>query len=301
MRNQRLLPLALGLLVHGCTSDALTVDAEPTGQSLLFTREQHLFVAAADGTGERQLTTEGLDFSATWSPDGKRIAFARGSASVPGVSLFSITSKGDGLTELLSENGLLQATQDGSDLGGLSWSPDGTSLAFHAIDLWVPSVFVMPVAERGASCPDGPNTCWLPPISKVVEQGVEPAWSPDGKSLVFATYDGVWIVASDGSNLRRLVSSRSASDPVWSSTGDVIAISIGDAEADIFTIRPDGSELRAVTNLEGREVHPTFSPDAATIAFSHRTGASSDVFRLDRATGATTRLIENADAPVYQP
>ena len=307
MRKTLLLAIALGLLVQGCAADALTADAGATGsaQKLLFTRNveggQHLFVAGTDGTDEQQLTTQGLNFSATWSPNGKRIAFARGGMSVPGVELFSMASNGDGLTELLSREGLQQAVQDGSDLGGLSWSPDGTTLAFHAIDLWVPSVFVMPVAERGASCPDGPGTCWLPPIFKVIEWGDEPAWSPDGKFLVFATYDGIWIAESDGSNPRVLVSSRSASDPAWSPAGDVIAISIGDAEADIFTIRPDGSDLRQVTTLPGREAHPTFSRDAVTIAFSHQTGPSSEVLGLDRGTGATTLLVENADSPVYQP
>ena len=174
-------------------------------------------------------------------------------------------------------------------------------MAFQAIDIWVPSVFVMPVAEGGASCADGPGTCRLPPIFKVIEWGDEPAWSPDGKFLVFATYDGIWIAESDGSNPRVLVSSRSASDPAWSPAGDVIAISIGDAEADIFTIRPDGSDLRQVTTLPGREAHPTFSRDAVTIAFSHHTGPSSEVVALNRGTGATTLLVENADSPVYQP
>ncbi len=289
------------------TSDASTADAGSTGatEKLLFTRtvgnEQHIFVAAADGTGEQQLTTQGFNFSATWSPSGERIAFARGSMTVPGFALYSMASNGNGLTDLLTWEGLQQAVQDGSGLGGLSWSPDGTSLAFHAIDLWVPSVFVMPVAENGANCPNGLGAC----IIKVVDWGEQPAWSPDGQFLVFASYDGVWITQSDGSNPRKLVSSRSASDPTWSPAGDVIAISVGDIsvvdEADIFTIRPDGSDMRQVTTLSGREAHPTFSRDAVTIAFSHQTGQSKEVLGLNRATGATTLLVQDADSPVYQP
>lgn len=327
-RKTLLLPIALGVLVQGCAnmspssqyepddeaptpdasiSDASTADSGSTSsaEKLLFTRtignERHIFVAVADGTGEQQLTTQGFNFSATWSPSGERIAFARGSVSVPGFALYSMASNGNGLTGLLTWEGLRQTVQDGSHLGGLSWSPDGTNLAFHAIDLWVPSVFVMPVAENGARCPDGPGTCGPPLIIKIVHAGNEPAWSPDGQFLAFATPVGVWIAESDGSNPRELVSSRSATDPTWSPAGDVIAFSVGDAEADIFTIRPDGSDMRQVTTLSGREVHPTFSRDARTIAFSHQLGESSEILGMNLATGATTLLVQNADDPVFQP
>ena len=208
--------------------------------------------------------------------------------SEAGFALYSMASNGSGLTDIITWEGLLQALQDGSGLGGLAWSPDGTHLALHVIDLWVPSVFVMPAAQNGA-------------LTKVVDWGNEPAWSPDGQFLVFTKYDGAWIAQSDGSNPRKLVSSRSASDPTWSPAGDVIAFSMGDAEADIFTIRPDGSDMKQVTTLSGHEVHPTFSRDALTIAFSHQTGQSSEVLGLNRATGATMLLVQDADSPVYQP
>src|SRR2546429_3523781 len=51
-----------------------------------------------------------------------------------------------------------------------------------------------------------------------------PAWSPDGKQLVFTGYDGglsdLFVVNADGSNLRRLTNDKYAHlEPSWSADG----------------------------------------------------------------------------------
>ena len=60
----------------------------------------------------------------------------------------------------------------------------------------------------------------------------------------------------------------------WSPNGTLIAYSAlaspGDTSPDLFTIHPDGSKSKQVTQLAAAgdsATHPTFTPDAATIVF----------------------------------
>ncbi|HUL85468.1 MAG TPA: hypothetical protein VLX89_08140 [Actinomycetota bacterium] len=85
-------------------------------------------IAAADGTGSRQLTPDGLDAAdPAWSPDGALIAFQ--SPPDPGGAmqqLYTIRPDGSGLRSLTPELA-------GTATNHPSWSPDGSQLVFaHA-------------------------------------------------------------------------------------------------------------------------------------------------------------------------
>jgi Tol biopolymer transport system component len=56
---------------------------------------------------------------------------------------------------------------------------------------------------------------------------------------------------------------------MWSPTGDRIAFNrLAGGNFDIYTIRPDGTDLRRLTNAEGNDSHPAWSPDGEFILFS---------------------------------
>lgn len=84
-----------------------------------------LFVMNADGTDRRDLTSGLQAHAPQWSPDGLRIAFLVGSASLvgnPGLHLYSVRPDGTGLLKLAEE-----VHPEHPDV---TWSPDGRQVAF---------------------------------------------------------------------------------------------------------------------------------------------------------------------------
>ena len=111
----------------------------PDGGEIVFVRgrdlnkpsgDMDLFIVEAAGGTPRRLThtPRSLETAPAWSPDGSRIAFARswsGSAFTGKAAIFVI--KRDGSDEsLMLEHKLYSETSY-----GLSWSPDGRSIAFE--------------------------------------------------------------------------------------------------------------------------------------------------------------------------
>ena len=138
--------------------------------------EPGVYVMDADGT-DRVRLCEGV--YPAWSPDGSKIAMA--SQHEGGWSIYLVQLSG--MHRLLSENYAYIA-------GGPEWSPDGTQLAFigNRNAIWELGI----VSAKGAkdsfrirfTIRDRGDIGWLP------------AWSPDGKRLVF------WI--KDENNADRL-------------------------------------------------------------------------------------------------
>ena len=100
-----------------------------------------------------------------------------------------------------------------------------------------------------------------------------PTLSPDGRQLTFHSNrsgrQAIWIAKSDGSEPRILFDDPAAgTDPgtaAWSADGRLIAFAMRPAgaanenESEIYTIAPDGSGLRRLTNAPGDDSHPHWS------------------------------------------
>src|SRR5688572_21984075 len=103
---------------------------------------------------------------------------------------------------------------------------------------------------------------------------VRPAWSPDGKSIAFqSNRDGpyhIYVMNSDGSNLRQLTSGSDHDDrhPNWSPDGKTIAVDTGsEIRREIALIDVASKSRTIITKLGMTAQFPSFSPDGQTIAF----------------------------------
>ena len=122
-----------------------------------------------------------------------------------------------------------------------------------------------------------------------------PAWSPNGKMIVFqrdfdpvrgeVDYD-ILTMKADGTHERNLTHSPGVQDfeADWSPDGRRIAFtSERDGDGEIYTMTPDGSRVRQLTINDGPfDAEPNWSPDGRKIAFtSGRDAVDATPFQVE--------------------
>jgi TolB protein len=113
-----------------------------------------------------------------------------------------------------------------------------------------------------------------------------PSMAPDGARFVYRTFGpdgaGLRIMNTQDHSITKLTDGYD-NFPLWSPRGDLIMFSRqvnGDFE--IFTIRPDGKDVRRLTSSPGNDAHMTWSPDGERIVFaSSRMGFKDEALYTD--------------------
>ncbi len=268
-----------------------------------------LQVANLDGTYRREVAS-GVEGRVSWSPDGGRIAYFHCQTGF-GVSVGC--SEGSGVMVMNSDGSGKRMLMRGS--AHPAWSPDGRSIAFARGD----GIYTV--------SPDGTGERRLlasPGYASSLD------WSPNGRQLAFTMgwatacvsecYTNVYLVDSDGSNLRQLTFGRqNGREPAWSADGTRIAFVGIPPTVDnpvIHTVRPDGSELTQLTDnptgptgqRQGYDSSPDWTPDGRILWVQRGgdpdhgpfDGVAADLYIMNADGSGQTRLFQG-DRPAVAP
>jgi Tol biopolymer transport system component len=139
---------------------------------------------------------------------------------------------------------------------------------------------------------------------------VNPAWSPDGRRIAFASKrDGtfhIFAMNAEGTGTRRLTNTKDDDDnPTWSPDGKLIAFE-REAPGDIYVMNADGSGAHRLVKDDATEEDPAWSPDGRWIAYVRRIpGTPVKEIWLVRPDGSTAhrllRLGTSSVAPAWSP
>lgn len=247
----------------------------PDGETVLYARRSidkmkdrrisTLWLMDSDGSRKRQLMPGGAGF---WSPDGSRIAFIKADETGR-AQIFVRSMEGDGL--------ITQVTRFEHAPRGLSWSPDGTTLAFVAR---VPLKNKWSVSLPGR--PQGANWTKDPAIIDTLH------YREDRVGYTNTGFDHIFVVPSIGGTprqltdgdwnvgLRRLAVIAGSPRLEWSPDGKTIAfdgpgkpIVAGKwFESHINLVNVMTGEQSRLTEGSGTWGDPAFSPNGEKIAFS---------------------------------
>jgi dipeptidyl aminopeptidase/acylaminoacyl peptidase len=218
----------------------------------------NLWLVNADGSRLRELTNGNWrDSAPVISPDGKRIAFL---------------SDRDGTTQLhvmwMDTREVAQLTRLERPPANLTWSPDGTRIAFTQRVLDEDPILPIKLPKK----PDG--AVWAKPAT-IVDR---PTWASDGTGPVAKGYTHIFIIdAIQGGTPTQVTQGKyNHSDPAWSPDGAKLYFS-GIRKPDAEYLRNDSEiyavdlKTQAITTLsdrKGPDRAPKVSPDGKWIAYT---------------------------------
>ncbi len=234
----------------------------PDGKEIIYTRgwidkvndsrRNELYIMDADGERNRFFARGS---SPVWSPDGSRVAYlAQGEPR--GNQIFVKYKDLEGSTQI---------TRLEKSPSNISWSPDGTLIAFSMqvpySESWPIS---MPARPEGAKWTEGPRV-----ITELV-------YRRDRQGFLEQGHNHIFVVPSDGGAPRQLTSGNWNHNGVeWSPDGTEIlftSLRVEDAEyvyreSEIYGVNVENGQIRQLTDRKGIDRSPAVSPDGRRVAY----------------------------------
>ena len=241
-----------------------------------------IFVVNADGSGLRRLSPPGkYDESPSWSPDGKRIVFARSADVSDGLDTDVWVMNRDGASaRKLTHHPVLDQYP--------AWSPDGRRIAFTRGWPEKTQVFVMNADGTGQHR-----------LLRDATQGIRAAWSPDSQRLAFYQLgtDKLFVAHATGAGLRLVARAVNVRDspPNWSpDSTEVLYEEYRPQASNIAVVDAEGAQRK---RLATDAYQPDWSPDGSEIVF---TGNGMKVLTV--VSGHIRAIVvRNASFPTWQP
>lgn len=196
--------------------------------------------------------------------------------------------------------------------GGLTWSPDGTMVAFSTKAGERDALNIGSVDDKG--------------FNKIIKPDMDaifsPDWSPDGRTILFCGIkDGkldLFTVDIETESYTRLTDDFfDEFNPRWSPDGSKITFSSDRADLpydyrlneingayDIFVMNADGTGITRLTDNPYDDRYPDWAPDGGKIVFSSNRNGISNLYSVDienMTVQPLTNLLTGASSPSWSP
>ncbi len=249
-----------------------------------------VLVAVAAGAGW-SVGRRGSPAPATWSQY-TRLTDQVGEENWPAISpdgqSFAYTSRARGSWDIYVQriggrNPALVAGDPARDESAPAFSPDGSTIAFHESSA-KGGIFIVGATGESAR--------------RLTDFGFHPAWSPDGRQIVFCTEEvtdphlrsgtsELWVVDAAGGTPKKIYDG-DAVQPAWSPSGARIAFwAVDGGQRDIKTIPAGGGPAVPVLTDPPLDWSPVWAPDGTTLYFASDRGGSMNLWQIaiDQASG----------------
>ena len=204
----------------------------------------------------------------SFSPDGARMIFSQYGDRVSNATGLASSNPMNASIEIMAVDGTDRRTlfhREGVSAFAAVWSPAGDAIALSFGRYFRPAG--LPPAQIGVIDPDGSNLRLV--VDDEVNNGF-PSWSPDGGRLVFKGGRRLFVVPAAGGEPVALTGPGYYSNfPEWSPDGGrILFTSNRGGDFDLYTVRPDGADLRRLTHATGNDAHSSWCAGGDWVVFS---------------------------------
>lgn len=137
-----------------------------------------------------------------------------------------------------------------------------------------------------------------------------PSWSPDGKKIVYAANQAIWIMNNDGSGQKKLYDGMAwEGEPVFNADGSKIFFAAESKKAfsaryiSVHVMNSNGSDgLKLTEDSDARS--PSLSPDGSRLLFTSRVSGNYDVWTMNPNGTDKVRLTDaegDESSPSWNP
>lgn len=234
--------------------------------------------------------------SPVWAKDNNRFAFISNRTGSEQVHV-----------HWLQQNKNAVITDVEKSVSNLTWSPDGTMLAFTMEVAAPKSDFA-----KSVKLPKKPKDAkWSkPPV--VIERA---RYQADGRGMLTPAYRHLFIVPALGGSAKQLTTKnyQHFGSLAWTPDGQSILFNSNQSDnweyepndSNLYQININSAKLTPVTSMAGREFNPKFSPDGKRLAFLSRTDAkvpykNTQLMVMDVKSKKVTNISNRLDRSIAQ-
>ena len=264
-------------------------------------RYSNLWMVTVDGRDHRPVTTgRRSDSEPRFSPDGRRLAW-----------ISEVDDQQQIMVRYLDSGETLVVTRVESAPSGISWSPDGKSLAYVAIVKEpAPKVATLPSPPEGGKWADPPVV-----IDRLVYRFNGDGYLPYGFSHVF-------VVSAEGGTPRQITSGAfhhgrsgmgGAMSTAWAGNDTIVIAAnrrkdweLEPEDGEIYEASVADGSLKALTDRRGPDVSPTVSADGRHVAYvgyddRYQGYQVTRLYVVDRKGGAPRSITDGLDRDPEEP